>query len=118
MQQPYIRQSCISQDFDRSLYEEIAHDPPGVSANWNFYPPSCGKALRGKIILGIDSKDVKTCSQKKKNMFKPWKFGDIGDILIFLVWRQWIDPMKNPPHLRNFSSYEALGHQAPVWMQA
>jgi hypothetical protein len=66
MQQPYIRQSCISQDFDRSLYEEIAHDPPGVSANWNFYPPSCGKALRGKIILGIDSKDVKTCSQKKK----------------------------------------------------
>ena len=68
MQQQYIRQPCISQDCDRSLYEEIAHDPPGVSANWNFYPPSCGtgKASRGKIILGIDSKDVKTCSQQKK----------------------------------------------------
>lgn len=70
MQQQYIRQPCISQDCDRSLYEEIAHDPPGVSANWNFYPPSCGtgKASRGKIILGIDSKDVKTCSQQKKHV--------------------------------------------------
>ena len=38
MQQQYIRQPCISQDCDRSLYEEIAHDPPGVSANWNFTP--------------------------------------------------------------------------------